>query len=120
MKVTVYHNESLFARNNDEKKVFTRVAVVEAPMDDVMEALEYAYRWTNNIQGSWSIKEFTLEADNGVTMQNGDYNENVTVMADLPVYEGKTFGMRSTSMGDQMLMGTTKYKVAIVGFEEIV
>jgi hypothetical protein len=41
-------------------------------------------------------------------------------MADLPVYEGKTFGMRSTSMGDQMLMGTTKYKVAAMGFEEIV
>ena len=98
------------------------VAFVNIPEDarSTDDALEYAYRWTNNIQGSWSIKEFTLEADNGVTMQNGDYNENVTVMADLPVYEGKTFGMRSTSMGDQMLMGTTKYKVAIVGFEEIV
>ena len=96
------------------------VALVEVGDLTGTKALEYAYRWTNNVQGSWSIKEFTLESDNGVTMQNGDYNENVTVMADLPVYEGKTFGMRSTSMGDQMLMGTTKYKVAIVGFEEIV
>ena len=96
------------------------VALVEVGDLTGTKALEYAYRWTNNVQGSWSIKEFTLEADNGVTMQNGDYNENVTIMADLPVYEGKTFGMRSTSMGDQMLMGTTKYKVAMVGFEEIV
>jgi len=28
-------------------------------------------------------------------------------------------GLRSTSMGDQMLLGTTKYRVAAVGFEEI-
>ena len=96
------------------------VALVEVGDLTGTQALEDAYRWTNNVQGSWSIKEFTLESDNGVTMQNGDYNENVTVMADLPVYEGKTFGMRSTSMGDQMLMGTTKYKVAAMGFEEIV
>ena len=28
-------------------------------------------------------------------------------------------GLRSTSMGDQMLVGTKKYEVAMFGFEEI-
>ena len=84
-------------------------------VDDNMkvdEALEYAYRWTNNVMGSWSIKKETF--DDGET--NGDYNENVTVMA--PLHEGG-MGLRSTSMGDQMLLGTTKYEVAMCGFEEI-
>jgi len=49
-------------------------------------------------------------------MENGDYNDAVTVMA--PLNEGG-MGLRSTSMGDQMLVGTTKYKVAMCGFEEI-
>jgi len=84
-------------------------------VDDNMkvdEALEYAYRWTNNVMGSWSIKKETF--DDGET--NGDYNENVTVMA--PLHEGG-MGLRSTSMGDQMLLGTTKYEVAMCGFEAI-
>ena len=62
--------------------------------------------------GSWSIKKETF--DDGET--NGDYNENVTVMA--PLHEGG-MGLRSTSMGDQMLLGTTKYEVAMCGFEAI-
>lgn len=78
----------------------------------VNEALEYAYRWTNNVMGSWSIKKETF--DDGE--KNGDYNENVTVMA--PLHEGG-MGLRSTSMGDQMLLGTTKYEVAMCGFEAI-
>jgi hypothetical protein len=61
--------------------------------------------------GSWSRKEEVFE--DGET--NGDFNPNVTVMA--PLENG--MGLRSTSMGDQMLVGTKKYKVAMLGFEEI-
>jgi hypothetical protein len=106
MKVTVYHNESLFARNNDEKVVFTRVAVVEAPMDDVMEALEYAYRWTNNVMGSWSRTDIE---------DNGDFNPNVTRVASL--CEGG-YGLRSTSVGDVMFTEDGKYEVAPMGFKK--
>ena len=50
----------------------------------------------------------------------GDGNDRVTLMAPLHVDEnGKEWGHRSTSMGDHMLLGTTKYKVAAVGFEQI-
>jgi hypothetical protein len=90
------------------------VAFVDVADDmKVEEALEYAYRWTNNVMGSWSRKEQTF--DNGEA--NGDYNPNVKVMA--PLHEGG-MGLRSTSMGDQMLVGTTLYEVAMMGFEEVV
>jgi hypothetical protein len=93
------------------------VAFVDVPDGtDAMDACEYAYRWTNNVMGSWSIKEKTLELSNGETMENGDYNDAVTVMA--PLHEGG-MGLRSTSMGDQMLVGNKKYKVAMFGFEAV-
>ena len=95
------------------------VAFVDVPESPTtMEALEYAYRWTNNLAGSWSRGEI-LTGDNGETINNGDYNKNVTVMADLPVYEGVTYGLRSTSVNDQMLIGNQKYVVAGCGFKTI-
>ena len=86
------------------------VALVEVGDRTGDEALEYAYHRTQNIGGSWSRNDFE---------DNPDYSEDVTVMADLPVHEGVTYGLRSTSMGDQMLLGTEKYKVDMVGFELI-
>ena len=105
MKVSVIH-----AAFGDTPHV---VAFVDVPDGtDEMNAMEYAYRWTNNVMGSWSRKEKFFEDGS----ENGDYNENVTVMA--PLHEGG-MGLRSTSMGDQMLVGTKKYEVAMLGFEEI-
>ena len=105
MKVSVIH-----AAFGDTPHV---VAFVDVPDGtDDMNAMEYAYRWTNNVMGSWSRKEKFFEDGS----ENGDYNENVTVMA--PLHEGG-MGLRSTSMGDQMLVGTKKYEVAMFGFEEI-
>ena len=84
------------------------VALVDAPEGTVTEQLEYAYRWTQNIMDSWSKN------------MPGDGNDRVTLMQPLHVDEnGQEWGHRSTSMGDQMLLGTTKYRVAAVGFEPI-
>lgn len=92
------------------------VAFVEVGERTGNEALEYAYRWTNNVAGSWSIKEEYFE--NGE--RNGDLNDAVTVMAPLHKDEnGKEWGHRSTSVGDQLLLGNRKFKVASFGFEEI-
>ena len=105
MKVSVIH-----AAFGDTPHV---VAFVDVPDGtDDMNAMEYAYRWTNNVMGSWSRKEKFFEDGS----ENGDYNENVTVMA--PLHKGG-MGLRSTSMGDHMLVGTKKYEVAMFGFEEI-
>lgn len=106
MKVAVIHTAFEDTPNT--------VAFVEVPDGtDAMDAMEYAYRWTNNVMGSWSRKEKFF--DNGEP--NGDYNDAVTVMA--PLHEGG-MGLRSTSMGDQMLVGNKKFKVGMFGFEEIV
>lgn len=80
------------------------VAFVEVGDRTVEDALEFAYRWTQNIFDSWSLKH------------PEDGNDSVTVMGDT---KGGTMGIRSTSVGDQMLIGTTKYVVSPVGFEEL-
>ena len=80
------------------------VAFVEVGKRTGNDALEYAYRWTQNIMDSWSLK------------MPEDGNDDVTVMGE--IVDG--MGIRSTSVGAQILMGTKKYKVAFAGFEEII
>ena len=80
------------------------VAFVNVKEDMTLsEKLEYAYRWTQNIVGSWSLKI------------GDDANNNVTVMGDV----SSGMGLRSTSMGDQILVGNKKYVVAMMGFETL-
>ena len=80
------------------------VAFVNVKEDmSLSEKLEYAYRWTQNIVGSWSLKI------------GDDANNNVTVMGDV----SSGMGLRSTSMGDQILVGNKKYVVAMMGFETL-
>ena len=77
------------------------VAFVNVPEDMTLgQKLEYAYRWTQNIFDSWSLK------------MPQDGNDDVTVMGDI----SSGMGLRSTSVGDQVLIGTEKYVVAPMGF----
>ena len=77
-----------------------------------MDALEYAYRWTNNVNGSWSRGKQLSDGE-----ENGDYNGFVTVVEPLEKdASGKEWGHRSTSMGDHMIHKGTEYKVSMVGF----
>ena len=104
MKVTVYHKDF------DTKGAYTRVAVVEAPVElNEKEACEYAYRWTQNIMDSWSHPE-------GVA----DKNECVEVVGELPTRGGKTFGLRSSMMGDRFYIDSgSVYDCAMIGFDEV-
>lgn len=107
MKVTVQHinqNELTGAVEG-----FTDVAEVNAwEFEDVNEALEYAYRYTNNVDGSWSMKI------------GSDANADVTVLAPLHVRaDGRQMGLRSTSMFDRMIANGKTYKVSMVGFTEM-
>ena len=111
MKVTVIH------RAFEESSRL--VALVEAPDSmSVDDALEYAYHRTQNLSGSWS-REAEFEF-NGEMVANGDFSEDVTVMADLPVSKrtGQVMGLRSTSVGDQMIIGKTCFVVEKFGFEK--
>ena len=93
------------------------VAMVEVGERTGSDALEYAYFRTQNLHGSWS-KGPVIEWD-GETHDNGDYSDDVTVMAALETVDGKTYGLRSTSVGDHILFGTVKYRVASFGFEQL-
>ena len=93
------------------------VAFVECGERTGSDALEYAYRRTQNIEGSWS-KGPVIEWE-GQEHDNGDYSEDITVMAPLHNKDGKTYGLRSTSVGDHIVFGTVKYKVDSFGFSEL-
>ena len=105
MKITVVHKAF-----EDTPQI---VAEVEAPHAVVEEALEYAYRWTNNVMGSWSIKKKNFEDGE----PNGDLNDNVVVKA--PLHKGG-MGLRSTSVGDMMHVDGRSFEVAGFGFTELV
>ena len=106
MKVTVQHIEQ--DRNTGAVLGFTDVAEVNVwHTEDVNEALEYAYRYTNNVDGSWSMKI------------GSDANDDVTVLASLPVANGRTYGLRSTSMFDRLVLNGKTYKVDMMGFKEV-
>lgn len=103
MIVTVIHNAF-------EKDPVTVAEVNSPALATVDEALEYAYRWTNNIMGSWSRTDIE---------DNNDENPNVTVLAPLIESNGKTYGLRSTSMNDLMIANGRTYKVSVCGFSEV-
>ena len=86
-----------------QAKIPYNAAIVNAPCTNVRDALDYAYRWTQNIFDSWSLK------------MPEDGNDAVTVMGDI----SGGIGLRSTSVGDQILVGTEKYVVAGFGFETL-
>ena len=93
------------------------VAMVEVGERTGNDALEYAYFRTQNLHGSWS-KGPVIEWD-GQEHDNGDYSADITVMAALETHNGKTYGLRSTSVGDHIVFGTVKYRVASFGFEQL-
>lgn len=115
MKVTVQHiNQD---RDTGAVLGFTNVAEVNVwHTEDVDAALEYAYRYTNNVSGSWSIKLRDMTLRDGTMFENGDYNDNVTVL--VPLHANGT-GLRSTSVFDRMVVNGKTYKVDMMGFEEL-
>jgi len=103
--ITVIHAAFL-----EDGETPTAVAKVFTEDMDLFQATEFAYRYTNNVDGSWSMKI------------GSDANDNVQVIAPLILHEGKQYGLRSTSVGDVMLVddgeGFQEYfKVAGFGFE---
>ena len=101
MQVLVQHQE--FNSDTGEVVGFTDVANVNAFPYDLNEALEYAWRYTNNVMGSWSKKI------------GEDANDDVEVL-----YQRKDgMGLRSSMVGDHFIVDGKTYKVAFAGFEEV-
>ena len=76
----------------------------------LIDKLEYAYRWTNNIGGSWSMKI------------GPDANDNVELLAPLHWSEKRQahMGLRSTMTFDEMIVDGKTFKVDSFGFEEVI
>ena len=96
MKITVQHANRNRETGNIEE--FTSVAEVQIPdriiciMIKLLIALEYAYRWTNNIEGSWSIGLSLFTMPDGSRVINGDFNKDVTALQ----HREDGLGLRST------------------------
>lgn len=91
------------------------VATVQVPSSEG-SPLEYAWRWTNNVEGSWSWG--TPEFEDG--KPNGDYNDRVLVRQPLKVDKtGRRWGHRSSMVGDRYVMDGRTYEVAVLGFAEV-
>ena len=118
MFITVQH--MLQNRKTGEVEGYRDVAIVSIPQEisafgTTLDCLEYAYRWTNNVEGSWSIKKTSFPDPVNGDRVNGDYNENVAVLNNRP--DG--MGQRSTMMGDRMEVDGETYKVAVFGFTKV-
>jgi hypothetical protein len=122
MKVDVFHTDF---KSTAPTRTFKKVAVVTAdavsasPVATESEALDYAYRWTNNIEGSWSKKVAWLYDSNNKMFENGDFNVDVEVVAPLLEVDGKTLGHRSSMVGDKFVVNGKEFAVATFGFDEI-
>ena len=93
----------------------TLVASVSAADTETAEAaLEYAWRRTQNIDGSWSRPARFPDG-----APNGDFSPDVVALAPLPVVDGKTYGLRSSMVGDVFEIGERRFRVANLGFTEI-
>jgi len=103
--VVVYHSEEFMNRESAYIPMASvNLAIEKSTRDDKfikdMHAMEYAYRWTNNVMGSWSLKDEEV-FENGE--MNRDLNQSVTVLKGLQFNEdGRLMGHRSTSIGDVM------------------
>lgn len=84
-------------------------------IETVEQALEYAYRWTNNIDGSWSIKdEVFIDGFN-----NTDFNPYITVIKPLITYNGRQYGHRSSDVGDIFVVDGARYRCDNIGFSNL-
>lgn len=82
------------------------------------QALENAFILTQNRRGSWSRGP---KFDDGVI--NEDYCPTVKRLAPLPIYNGVTYGHRSSMVGDMFLVEDDEdihtYECKSLGFEKV-
>jgi len=124
MQIDVIHKAF---RDKDNPRTVATVTIPEELLNNSDHCLEYAYANTQNVFGSWS-KEHVEGQD-----ENWDWNDDVEVKVPLHVDdEGKEWGLRSTSVGDEMVIKikvvtdtvskwkvAQKYKVAGIGFNKV-
>ena len=110
-KVTVLHRNHL-SRESRDTEAYEAVALVTIPDDGrkhtIEEMLGYAYQWTQNVHGSWSMK-MGPDANDYVKLLSGVHKGD----------DGKLYGLRSTSMFDRMILDGELYEVEAFGFKRL-
>ena len=98
---------------------FETVAVVNVPKHQLgfnknseIDACEYAFTRTQNIFGSWSKGPSFEDGEH-----NEDFSENVEVIQPLLTCGGKSYGHRSSMIGDLFVVNGNIYMCKTVGFE---
>lgn len=98
--VTVLHRDPY---NREKMNAVALVSVPNVNLLNTNEILENAYVATQNIEGSWSMDGYA----------------NIKLLAGLHEENGKTYGLRSSMMGDQMIVDGVVYEVDMIGFKEV-
>ena len=92
------------------------VANVRFEGEDIERALDYAWRRSNNIEGSWSRGMFLSDGSH-----NPDYSLDVELLVGLPHHKGRVYGLRSSMVGDVFVIESASrreaYRVGRFGFE---
>jgi hypothetical protein len=130
MKIEIHFQDAPFQANGQSatfKPTFEHIANITVPPQleaHPKQALEYAWRYTNNVEGSWSQgPELTMP--DGSTQENGDYNAGTEVLVPLAIQGNRTYGHRSAMVGDRFIIvsdtdgadGNIPYRVASFGFD---
>jgi hypothetical protein len=98
--ITIIHTAFLMTHDNEGNKTFDKpqvVGLVNVGEREGTEALEFAYAQTQNIEESWTK------------------NSSVATFVEI---KGNA-GYRSTSVGDRMIFNGDIYRVASVGFQNV-
>lgn len=115
MKYTLVH--SAFLSNGEFP---TKVANFFYEDDqDIDSCLEDIFRRSQNIEGSWSKGRYiTWKGD---TLKNSDYNENMEMLVTLKEHKetGYLMGLRSTSVGDHVVVDGNIYKCDNFGWKKV-
>lgn len=101
---------------NSTTKTFVTVANVATNFTNDLAGCEYAFRHTQNIDGSWSQGEL-INYDHVHMIDNPDFNPDVEVIAPLPSHLGRTYGHRSSMVGDLFVVNERIYVCASFGFQ---
>lgn len=108
--IVLYRNH--LSRESRTSDTYEAVALVTIPDDGrkhtIDDMLEYAYRWTQNVQGSWSMK-IGPDANDYVKLLSGVHQGD----------DGKQYGLKSTSMYDRMILDGELYEVESFGFRRV-
>lgn len=81
---------------------------------EIQNILEYVFRVTQNIEGSWSVGQ---TYDDGTA--NPDFNIGIEVLEPLHEENGRKYGHRSSMMGDRFYVAGRGYEVGFIGFKQI-